>query len=72
MSGEAYVECHSGFTYAVCPRALRWQDERKSVKAVIAQWHQPDSRCFRVITEDELVFELCYQELNDVWCITPL
>ena len=72
MFAEPLVECHSGFTYAESPRALRWDNARRVVKTIAAQWHQPGNRGFRVITEDDLTFDLSYMELSDTWSLNPV
>jgi hypothetical protein len=63
------VECHSGYTYAERPTALRWAGERLPIQAVEESWRVPGGRRFRVRTEDGRVFELFYGELYDEWRI---
>lgn len=72
MYAEPLVECHSGFTYAESPRALHWEGIRRSVKRIAARWQQPGAFCFRVVTEDNLCFDVSYLELNDSWSISPV
>lgn len=61
------VECHSDYTYADRPIALRWNDHRLIIAEVEARWRIPGGQCFRVRTEDDQVFELFYGELYDEW-----
>jgi hypothetical protein len=68
MSSEI-VECHSGYTYAERPTALRWKGKRLAIEAVEQSWSVPGGRRFRVRTEDGRVFELFYGELYDEWRI---
>ena len=63
------VECHSGYTYAERPTALRWEGKRLTIEAVEQAWRVPGGRRFRVRTEDGRVFELFYGELYDEWRI---
>jgi hypothetical protein len=63
------VECHSGFEYAERPKALHWQGERLEIRKILKQWRQPGVKRFRVLTEDDQVFELSYQENQDSWTI---
>jgi hypothetical protein len=63
------VECHSDYTYAERPTALRWEGERLEIEAVEQAWRVPGGRRFRVRTEDGRVFELFYGELYDEWRI---
>ena len=63
------VECHSGYTYAERPTALRWEGQRLTIEAVEQAWRVPGGRRFRVRTEDGRVFELFYGELYDEWRI---
>jgi hypothetical protein len=61
------VECHSGYTYAERPIALRWEGERLPIVEIEALWWIPEGRRFRVRVEDGRVFELFYGELSDEW-----
>jgi len=66
------VECHSGYTYAQRPTALVWDGQRQEVAEVLADWHLPDGRRFRVRTTAEEVFELTYNQSNGEWHIRPI
>jgi hypothetical protein len=66
---EPLVECHSGYTYAQRPIALRWQGVRLLIQDVEAYWRIPDGPCFRIRTEDGQVFELFYSESSAEWQI---
>jgi hypothetical protein len=66
------VECHSGYTYAQRPTALYWQDERLGIEEILSEWHSPHARYFKVITVNQLAFELSYMEDSDQWRIIPL
>jgi hypothetical protein len=65
----ALVECHSGYTYAERPTALRWQGERLEIDEIQQRWRVPGGLCFRVLVRDGRVFELFYGELYDEWRI---
>ena len=69
MSNEL-VECHSEYTYAERPVALRWEDVRLEILSIEARWRIPGGRCFRVRVKDGRVFELFYGELYDEWRIS--
>ncbi|MCC6147385.1 MAG: hypothetical protein IT308_07440 [Anaerolineaceae bacterium] len=66
------VECYSGYEYAGHPTALCWHDRRLTVTRVEARWRTPYGKAFRVCTEDDLHFELLYQELYGEWQVTPV
>ena len=66
------VECHSEYTYAERPTALRWHGERLAIEAVEDAWRIPGGRKFRVRVEDGRTFELFYGELYDEWRILAL
>ncbi len=63
------VKCHSGYEYAQRPVAFSWEGERLDVEEIIASWRHPEGKCFRVQTDSEQVFELCYNENLDIWSI---
>jgi len=69
---EELVECHSEYTYAERPVALRWQGERLAIEEVEQRWRIPGGLRFRVRVADGRVFELFYGELYDEWRISPL
>jgi hypothetical protein len=64
------VECHSSYTYAERPIALRWEDQRLEIIDVEARWRIPGGIRFRVKVEDGRLFELFYGELYDEWRIS--
>ncbi len=70
--GNEIVECHSEYTYAERPTALRWDGERLAIEAVEDSWRIPGGRKFRVRVEDGRTFELFYGELYDEWRILAL
>lgn len=67
----AIVECHSGYEYAERPTAVYWEGKRYRVLKILAQWRNPDERCFRVQTEGQQTFELFYNQLFDEWRVNP-
>ena len=66
------VECLSGHTYADRPIALWWQGERIDIARIDARWRIPGEHYFRVHTENDLLFELCYIEQEDAWTISHI
>jgi hypothetical protein len=63
------VECYSGGEYAERPRALYWQGSRLGIAEIIQSWRTPEGKRFRVLSEDERVFELSYDKAVDEWII---
>ena len=68
---QPLVECHSGYTYAERPVALRWEGQRLEIERVEAEWRIPGGKRFRVRTQDGRSFELFYGELYDEWRVNP-
>lgn len=64
------VECRSESAYAEHPIALYWEGQRLPVVEVLATWRIPEGLRFRVCTEGSQVFELDYDEANDVWKVS--
>jgi hypothetical protein len=64
---DELVECHSGYEYAERPVALKWEGARLEIKEIVKEWRIPGGHCFRVVTQDQRVFELFYGELYDEW-----
>lgn len=63
------VECHSEHEYAERPLALTWNSQRMEINEIVERWRTPGEKCFRVRTTDGQMFELCYNESNDLWRI---
>jgi hypothetical protein len=73
MTAEAVrVTCYSGQAYAERPVSFRWQGETHQVAKIEREWREPRERHFLVRTEDERLFELCYQEQQDMWSAVEL
>jgi hypothetical protein len=61
------VKCYSGLTYSERPQSFFWQGHELKVLSIEKEWFEPGNKCFRVVTEDEKVFELCYNVVQDEW-----
>jgi len=61
------VKCYSGHTYAQRPVSFCWQDKEHKISEIEKEWLEPGKKFFRVVNEDEKVFELCYNEAQDKW-----
>jgi hypothetical protein len=69
---ELEVSCYSGHTYAEYPRSFVWQGTAYEVAGIEKAWHQPGERCFRIITHNNRLFNLCYNETQHRWSLTEL
>ena len=63
------VKCYSGYTYAQRPESFFWLDKEHKIRQIEKEYQQPGKKCFSVITEDEKLFELCYNESQNQWCL---
>ena len=61
------VKCYSGHTYAQRPEIFFWQNKEHKISRIDEEWLEPGKRFFKVTTEDEKQFELCYNEIQDQW-----
>jgi len=61
------VKCYSGHTYAQRPQSFIYMDKEHKISRIEKEWLEPGKRFFRVTTEDEKLFELCYNEAQDQW-----
>jgi hypothetical protein len=61
------VKCYSGHTCAQRPVSFFWQDKQHQISRIETEWLEPGKKFFRVVNEDEKVFELCYNEAQDKW-----
>lgn len=66
------VECHSEIEYPDRPVALYWQGQRLEITEILTDWRTPTGKSFRVLTRDNQVFELSYQETTAEWQINHI
>ena len=64
------VICYSAQAFAERPIAFLWQGAEHSVAKVDKEWREPGEKHFRVRTDDDRLFELCYHEASDRWSAT--
>ncbi len=69
---EGLVECRSDSRYAERPLAFVWEGQRQKVAEILAQWRSPAGMNFRVRIESGNVYDLCYDEAQDRWTISPI
>lgn len=68
--GRVQVACYSGRTYAERPTAFLWEGIEQRVRKIEREWQEPGEKHFRIHTEDDRLFELCYYEDGDRWSVT--
>ena len=61
------VTCYSGYTYAERPVSFIWEGFERTVKNIEKEWQEPGARRFRVKTDDDRTFELCYDVVSMRW-----
>ncbi len=66
------VNCYSGYTYAERPYSFLWRRKTFKIARVESEWLEPDSKFFKVLTDDEKLFELCYNEGEDKWWLVAM
>jgi hypothetical protein len=66
------VECRSDTEFAERPLALIWDGTRYEIAEIVARWHGPNEKGFRVKTAEGPAFELTYREVPDEWQVQPI
>jgi hypothetical protein len=61
------VECRSDYDFAGHPLAIWWLGDRLIVREVLNSWRTPSGKHYRVVTEEESIFDCCYLEEDDKW-----
>ena len=64
--------CRSDTEYAERPLSLTWHGQRHEIAEILARWHGPGEKGFRVKIIDGFAFELTYQEISDDWHVRPI
>jgi hypothetical protein len=65
--GRCQVETYSGARLHERPRRFTRGGEWLTVRRVVEQWREPQLLCFRVVAEDQRLYLLSYQVLQDAW-----
>jgi hypothetical protein len=66
------VLCHSGFEYAERPVALYWEGQHLEICEILGRWRTQGGKRFRVLTRDDQIFELFYDESSKIWRIKEM
>lgn len=61
------VECRSDTEYAERPVTLYWHEQRLEIVDILSRWRTPDGKRFRVRTADGQLFELTYNQVENLW-----
>ena len=61
------VRCHSGYTYAQRPVQVEWLGEWLDVTEVVEEKRTPEGRSFNVVCNNQMVFELHFNEATEEW-----
>lgn len=69
MAIQTRVECYAGYAYPQRPVAFWWQGQRLVVTAVRSEARLPDGKRFLVETASEQVFEINYNQIQDMWTV---
>lgn len=64
---ETRVKCRSEFTFAQQPQRFTWEDQWLEIIQVIERQRTPEGFRFRVQTDADTFFTLCYDESHDKW-----
>lgn len=64
---QVQVKCYSGHTYAQRPKSFLWLSQEHEIVLIEDEWLEPGKRFFKVVTADEKVCRLCYNEAQDEW-----
>ncbi len=66
---EFQVECRSEFNYPGRPESIWLRGNRHYVELVLDSWRTPSGLHYRVVVENDDVFEFFYSEADDLWKI---
>ena len=61
------VLCHAGYRGEQTPRRLIIDGREIEVADVLAQWHEPEARGFRLRGADGVVYELRQDVVSGAW-----
>jgi hypothetical protein len=61
------VFCQSSSEYAERPTAFEWEGNRLEIAKILNRWRTPQKKVFQVLTTDERLFVLGYNETTESW-----
>ena len=67
VSSDTIVECRSDYDYPGRPQAIWYQGNKFAVIEVLNAWRTLSGKHFRIVIDDDRVFECVYAEADDVW-----
>lgn len=69
---DVRVECYEGHRGGETPRRLAIAGRTIEVLEVIERWREPDQRYFKLRGDDDTIYLLRHDELEDRWeIVTP-
>lgn len=69
MSDVIHVEARFAEDGGILPLVFVWEERRFAVLALGRQWQEGSSRHFLVMTSEDKVFEITYNEDEGNWCM---
>jgi hypothetical protein len=66
------VSCYSGQSYAERPVSFIFEDREYKINDIEKEWRGVEDKNFLVRTEDNKLFQLCYNESQDRWSLTEV
>ena len=63
------VTCYAGRTSPERPTSFFWRGLEHKVEKIESEWSEPGEKHFRLRSEDDRLFELCYYEGSDRWVV---
>ena len=64
------VDCYAGYRGEQTPRRILLGDHYLAVTAILDCWLAPDHRYFKVTTDDEGIWIIRHDTVQDVWELT--
>lgn len=63
------VKCYSGYTYAERPESFIWRGIEYKIVNIEKEWFEPGEKHFKVHTDGNKLFKLCYNEKYGRWSL---
>ena len=66
------VSCYSGYKANERPTQFSFRGRRLTVLELLDQWYGIDHRYFKVLTDDNKVYLIRYDQDNDLWTLEKI
>ena len=66
------VVCYDGYRANEKPLSFVLEGHRREVREILKQWREQDHDCFKIVTDNHLIYLLKWDRCQDQWSLFQL